>query len=542
MPEPSASPSPIKILVISSQVIVGRVGLSVIAPAYALLGLDGYYLPTVLLSSRPGLGSVVRHATPASVIDDMLDALTRDGRLDDFHGVLTGYFSSVDQIAVVVRHLRALRQRKSDLPVLVDPVIGDTSTGLFVDEAIADAIRDLLVPVASAITPNRFELSWLTNSIFETPVDVDTAARTLKPDIVIITSANSGAKSGANTGANSGIDQIETRYVGRNDALSWTGERMPSVPNGTGDLFAGLATAAFARGSAPDQAMIYAAAALEGVCRQSQGKPWLELDAVSGARLEPDLGPDFDRNLSPDMNPDWVAGVDGCRDGWAVTFWDLSGSMPPRFRRIATFGEVLDAPEAPRIVAVDMPIGLPARVGPGGRGPEPVARKHLGGRKSSVFSIPSRQAVYAPDYRAACTIALATSNPPRKISKQGFMLFPKIREIDAAMTADLCSRVYEVHPELAFWRLNDGAAMRTPKKIKSRLNPDGLAERRALLEARGFKPEFFELPLPRGVARDDFVDACACALIAVRLAEGTATPFPDNPDVDERGLTIAIWA
>lgn len=526
MSEPSASPFPVKILVISSQVIVGRVGLSVIAPAYALLGLDGYYLPTVLLSSRPGLGSIVRHATPAPAIDEMLDALTRDGRLDEFHGVLTGYFCSVDQVAAVARHLRVLRRRKPDLPVLVDPVIGDTSSGLFVDEAVADAIRDLLVPAATTITPNRFELSWLTNTIPGNQVEIDAAARTLGPETVIVTSANSWA------------DRIETRAVGRKDTVSWIGERMPEVPNGTGDLFAGLVVAALAGGSAPNRAMVSAAAVLEAVCRQSRGKPWLELGAVADVSPDTEQDPDQD----PDANTDWVAGVDGCREGWAVTFWDLSGRKPPRFRRIPTFVDVLGAPEAPRIVAVDMPIGLPARVGRGGRGPEPAAREHLGDRKSSVFSIPSRQAVYAPDYRTACSIALETSNPPRKISKQGFMLFPKIREIDAAMTADLCNRVYEVHPELAFWRLNGGAAMRTPKKIKSRVNPDGMAERRSLLEARGFEPEFFEQPLPRGVAADDFIDACACALIAIRIAEGTATSFPADPDVDERGLTIAIWA
>lgn len=520
MSEASASPSPLKILVISSQVIVGRVGLSVIAPAYAVLGIDGYYLPTVLLSSRPGLGSIVRHATPAAVIDEMLNALTVDGRLEEFHAVLTGYFCCPDQVAVVARHLRALRERKPRLPVLVDPVVGDASSGLFVDEAIAGAIRDLLIPVATTISPNRFELGWLTSSKLESRADIDSAARNLGPESAIVTSASSR------------IDRIESRHVGRTDGVSWIGERTPSVPNGTGDLFAGLAVAAIAAGSAAAEAMVSAATTLEAVCRQSRGKSWLELDAVAGARLR----------AKPVSDAGWVAGVDGCRDGWAVTFWDLAGKRSPRFRRISTFPEILDAPEAPRIVAVDMPIGLPARVGRGGRGPEPAAREHLGERKSSVFSIPSRRAVYAPDYGTACSIALETSDPPRKISKQGFMLFPKIREIDGVMTADLCSRVYEVHPELAFWRLNNGAAMRTPKKIKSRVNPDGLAERRELLEARGFKPEFFAQPLPRGVAADDLVDSCACALIAIRIAEGTASPFPEDPDVDERGLTIAIWA
>jgi predicted RNase H-like nuclease len=223
-------------------------------------------------------------------------------------------------------------------------------------------------------------------------------------------------------------------------------------------------------------------------------------------------------------------------------FVDPNARLAPRFRRLAAFADVLAAPENPCVVAVDIPIGLPARVCAGGRGPEAAVRKHLGPRQSSVFSIPSRKAVYAPDYRTACEIALATSDPPRKVSKQGYMLFDKIREVDRVMTARLCERVFEVHPELAFWRLNRGVPMQTPKKIKSRVNPGGLAERRGLLERLGFDADFLETPLPPGAAADDFIDACANALIAVRLAQGLAEPFPADPATYDRGLTIAIWA
>jgi len=238
----------------------------------------------------------------------------------------------------------------------------------------------------------------------------------------------------------------------------------------------------------------------------------------------------------------WVVGVDGCRSGWVAVFVDPNAGKVPRFRRVAAFADVLTARENPCVVAVDIPIGLPDCICAGGRGPEAAVRKHLGPRQSSVFSIPSRKAVYASDYRAACEIALATSEPPRKVSKQGYMLFDKIREVDRVMTARLCERVFEVHPELAFWRLNGGVPMQTPKKIKSRVNPEGLAERRALLERYGFDVDFFKTPLPPGAAADDLIDACANALIAVRLGQGLAEPFPADPATDGRGLTVAIWA
>ncbi|HUN29267.1 MAG TPA: bifunctional hydroxymethylpyrimidine kinase/phosphomethylpyrimidine kinase [Alphaproteobacteria bacterium] len=48
--------------------------------------------------------------------------------------------------------------------VLLDPVIGEYKKGLFVSEETARAIRDLLVPMAQVITPNRFEAEVLLGS------------------------------------------------------------------------------------------------------------------------------------------------------------------------------------------------------------------------------------------------------------------------------------------------------------------------------------------------------------------------------------------
>src|SRR5437899_5876799 len=161
----------------------------------------------------------------------------------------------------------------------------------------------------------------------------------------------------------------------------------------------------------------------------------------------------------------WLAGVDGCPAGWIVVFAraDLS---EVRVRLVARFVDVANAAEAPAVITIDIPIGLPERAGCGGRAAENAVRPLLGARQSSVFSVPSRAAIVARDYREACRIALATSEPPRKVSKQLFMLAPKIREVDAALRADvtLSQRVFEVHPEVAFWRLNGDVALSEPKK------------------------------------------------------------------------------
>ncbi len=243
------------------------------------------------------------------------------------------------------------------------------------------------------------------------------------------------------------------------------------------------------------------------------------------------------------MSECWLAGVDGCRAGWVAAFVRPVGDEV-RLRIVPRFADVLAAPEAPAIVAVDIPIGLPDRIGPDGRGPERAIRPLLGARQSSVFSVPPRAAVHAGDFAAACAAALAASEPPRKVSKQLFMIAPKIREVDALLRADasFVARVREVHPELAFWRLNGERALDQPKKVKGVCYAPGLALRRGLLAAFGLPASVVMSDPPKGAGADDLLDALACAAIARRLHAGTARPFPDPPGRDAYGLPVAIWA
>jgi predicted RNase H-like nuclease len=232
--------------------------------------------------------------------------------------------------------------------------------------------------------------------------------------------------------------------------------------------------------------------------------------------------------------------VDGCPAGWIAVKRGIGSG--PSVAVHQGFGDILASTGNDAFIAVDMPIGLPDFVHRGGRGPEQAVRPLLGERQSSVFSIPSRAAVEATDYRDACRIALETSDPPRKVSKQAFHLFAKIREIDALLAPALQERVREVHPEMAFLELNGGVPMRLPKKIKGRFNPAGIAERRNLLARVGFSGDFLVGKPPRGAAYDDFIDACVCSVIAERIVLGIARSWPANPQRDSRGLHMAIWA
>ena len=230
-----------------------------------------------------------------------------------------------------------------------------------------------------------------------------------------------------------------------------------------------------------------------------------------------------------------VIGADGCRGGWIAVRW--AESVTHHLCR--SFGEVLAMDAG--VIAVDMPIGFP--IG-SGREAERQARARLGARQSSVFSVPSRAAVMCADYAEACSANLASSDPPRKVSKQIFHIFPKMREIDQLMTPARQSRVFEVHPELAFWAMNGGAPLSLPKKVKGSPHPEGLALRRALLGQAGFPLAALPEATYRAsaVGADDLLDACACAWSARRIATGRSIRVPADPPLDQRGLRMEINA
>jgi predicted RNase H-like nuclease len=254
------------------------------------------------------------------------------------------------------------------------------------------------------------------------------------------------------------------------------------------------------------------------------------------------------------LNQRTVAGVDGCKAGWVAVI-RKPGCLAEACV-VDSFQALVAALPDDATIAVDMPIGLPDFTHHGGRGPERLVRRCLGERQSSVFSIPSRAAVYATEesfttierwyeaHREASRVARETSDPPRGVSIQAFGIFFKIRELDRLLISrpELRHRVIESHPEAAFWRLNGNKAMTLPKKIRGRVNQAGMEERRTLLARCGHVPAFLRRPPPRGAADDDFLDAAAVMLVADRFTRGEAVSFPDPPGIDGFGNPVAIWA
>jgi predicted RNase H-like nuclease len=229
-----------------------------------------------------------------------------------------------------------------------------------------------------------------------------------------------------------------------------------------------------------------------------------------------------------------VVGVDAAKGGWVAVELVATEGVPSGVGRMAWFGSFLDVVSAfptASVIAVDMPIGLPAA----GRRREAddAARRFVGPRGSSVFATPSRELLDAETYGDARAIAVRRMVP--SLSAQAYALAPRIREVAVVVAAPGGERVVEVHPEVSFRQMK-GAVLRTKKRDAA-----GVVERFALLAQQGIAmPD----PLPElpDVAMHDLLDAAAAAWSAGRVAAGEAKTLPEEPPIDPvTRRPVAIW-
>ncbi len=266
-----------RVLAISSQVAYGPVGLTALVPALQAASHEVLAVPTVTLSNHPGHGKPAGLRIDSLQIDSILTALSDLGALKTVDAVLTGYFASAAQVEVVARRIAEIRAANPHLLVLVDPVIGD-GDALYVQPDIAVAIRDNLLPLATIITPNVFELSWLTGKSLTAEASAIIAARTLAPQEILVTSIPDSSSS------------IATLLVTPDTALHHVSHRYNDVPHGTGDFLSGLYLAA-RLGAPPPQAFATAMRQLDHSITISAGSPVLNvagaLHGISPASKQP---------------------------------------------------------------------------------------------------------------------------------------------------------------------------------------------------------------------------------------------------------------
>ena len=228
-------------------------------------------------------------------------------------------------------------------------------------------------------------------------------------------------------------------------------------------------------------------------------------------------------------------GVDGCRAGWLAVGLESESSW-----QVNVFPDVYslwDHHRQASLILIDIPIGLKTN-GSAERHCDPIVRKLLGPRRSSVFPAPCRAAIYASSYQEACDINQRLTG--KRLSVENWNIIPKIREMDCLLSDDTTARgrIREIHPEFCFWGLA-GRPMRHAKK-----RSEGLSERTQLLKS--IYPQTADIIAHalstyrrKDVARDDILDALSAAVTGLMGGQDLVS-IPQDPEFDERGLRMEM--
>src|SRR3954467_12832242 len=241
------------ILSIQSAVAYGYVGNSAAVFPLQRLGIAVWPVNTVLFSNHTGYGDWRGPVLPAEDVAEIILGIEDRGVLGDCDAVLSGYLGDASLGRVVLDALARVKAENPSVIYCCDPVMGDAGRGFFVRPGIPEFVRDRAVPAADVITPNQFELEFLTGMSIGTIEDALEAAdrvRVLGPRVVLITSLR---RKDAPEGT------VEMLAVTGRGAWMVEAPLLPLEVNGAGDAVCALFLAPILGGGDPAEALWKAA-------------------------------------------------------------------------------------------------------------------------------------------------------------------------------------------------------------------------------------------------------------------------------------------
>jgi pyridoxine kinase len=263
------------ILSIQSSVAYGHVGNSAATFPLMRMGVEVWPVLTVHFSNHTGYPSWRGPLLRAEDVAEVVRGIDDRGVLGRCDAVLSGYQGADDVGAAILDAVSLVRSRNPAALYCCDPVLGDVGRGLYVRAGIPELMRDRVVPAAQIITPNQFELEFLTgravSSLPEVLAAAD-AARALGPDIVLVTSVvHTELPPG-------GIDMVAVSAEG---AWAVTTPLLPQTFTGAGDLTAATFLASFLRGRDVAAAVAHTAAVVHAVLDVTVASGQSELQLVA---------------------------------------------------------------------------------------------------------------------------------------------------------------------------------------------------------------------------------------------------------------------
>lgn len=241
--------SPMRILSIQSSVSYGHVGNSAAVFPLQRIGVEVMPVYTVCFSNHTGYGAWRGPMLKGTDIREIVTGIEERGGLADVDAVLSGYQGGNDIGDAILDAVAKVKRHSPDAIYACDPVLGNAKSGCHVAPEVQDLIRDRVVPQADLITPNQFELGFVTGTsprdLNSTLAAVDQAFR-IGPETVLVTSVEL---------PDLGEEKLSMIAANREEAWLITTPRLPLKRNGSGDVTAALFTAHWLRTGSLSEAL-----------------------------------------------------------------------------------------------------------------------------------------------------------------------------------------------------------------------------------------------------------------------------------------------
>lgn len=259
------------VLSIQSGVVFGHVGNATAQFCLQRLGHEVWRIDTVRFSNHPGHGPPTGDVTAPADILRLVDGLVAHGWLGACDALLTGYLGAAEQGAAILEIAARVRAANPAAIWLLDPVIGDNGR-VFVKPGIPEFMRDRAVPSADIVTPNAFELGWLTGLPTDDVETAITAARALR---------GASRQTVIATGIDAGAGLIATLAIHDGGAHVVTTPRALIAANGTGDSLAAIFLARLLATCDVPDALSHAVSALSALLHATAAAGARELELIA---------------------------------------------------------------------------------------------------------------------------------------------------------------------------------------------------------------------------------------------------------------------
>ncbi|MDH3313193.1 MAG: bifunctional hydroxymethylpyrimidine kinase/phosphomethylpyrimidine kinase [Nitrosopumilus sp.] len=151
------------------------------------------------------------------ILKDQFELLMSDFKID---GIKIGMVYNSQIIKILNSKLRKIK-----IPIVVDPVIKSTTGGALIEKSAISDFQKYIIPLATVITPNKFEAKILSNTKIGSKKSLHSIAKKIQ---------KMGAKNVVITGAKTGDKTISDFILEKNTEYFIFGNKINRVNHGSG--------------------------------------------------------------------------------------------------------------------------------------------------------------------------------------------------------------------------------------------------------------------------------------------------------------------